>query len=129
MLSVPLAYLMDSMRTSRVGPCGRRTVSADAPPAAIRAATRAAVRPPDRQTVLVPKGHSPDSSCVIIAHEQRAVPRNEQCHRPPPARPVGDLPSGHEVLGGCRLAILHHHPYDLRSCRYIAVPGAVIRHE
>src|SRR5438132_4105868 len=80
-------------------------------------------------TVLFPIAHPPNSITRVIRDQQGAVCRDEEPDRAPPTRAVGQLPAGHEVLGGGWAPALHADAHDFRARRHAAVPGAVIRHE
>ena len=91
MLSVPLANVTYSACTSAIA---RRGGGATI----VIPTTRPAASPPDRQNALLAKGHSPDPPCVVVAHEQGPVRSHEHRHRAAPARAVGELPAGDEIL-------------------------------
>src|SRR6185437_14357900 len=80
-------------------------------------------------TALVPITHPPDPIARVVAHQQRSIRHHQESDRSPPARPVGKLPPGDEVVNRSRLTVLHVHPHHLRARRHRAIPGAVVRHE
>src|SRR5437016_14328612 len=79
-------------------------------------------------TVLFPIAHPPDPIARVIGDQQGAVRRDDEPDRAPPARAVGQLPAGAEVLDRRRPPALHTDAHDFRSRRHAAVPGAAIRH-
>src|SRR2546422_4850118 len=97
---------------------------------AAQAATHNPIPPPTAPYRLLPSiCNPPDPPSVVVTHEQRAVRHHEQPHGTAPARAVGELPAGHEVLDRRGPAALDAHAHHLRAGRDGAVPGAVIRHE
>src|SRR6267143_3009019 len=98
------------------------TTSATAP-------TTPTATPPVRLTALPRITHPPDPIARVVAHQQRSIRHHQESDRSPPARPVGKLPPGDEVVNRSRPTVLHVHPHHLRARRHRAIPGAVVRHE
>src|SRR3989442_13094966 len=96
---------------------------------AAQAATHNPIPPPTAPYRLLPSiCNPPDPPAVVVTHEQRAVRHHEQPHRAAPARAVGELPAGHEVLDRVGPAALHAHAHahHFRAGRDGPVPGAAI---
>src|SRR5437762_13901494 len=108
-----------------VGPSDRNT---PAPSASVHP-TRPTVRPTVRLSDLGSIAHPPDPIARVVGDQQGTVRRDDEPDRATPARAVGQLPAGDEVLDGRRPPALHTDAHHFRARRRAAVPGAVIRHE
>src|SRR5438477_485068 len=58
--------------------------------------------------VLFPIAHPPDPIARVVGDQQGAVRRDDEPDRAPPARAVGQLPAGDEVLDRRRPPALHN---------------------
>src|ERR1043166_6397256 len=66
----------------------------------------------------------PDLAAHVVAHQQRAIRKNQLTNRPPPSRAIGKLPAGDEVVHTDRAltARIHVNPHALAPARHTAVP-------
>src|SRR5712691_220991 len=121
MVSLPLRYFTYSAWTSR---------RSKAAPITALAATHRAVPPiTARYRPLRSIAHLPDPTSLVISDQQGAIRRHDDPDRTPPARAVGKLPAGDEVLDRGRPPVLHVYAHQLRARWHGTVPRAVIRHE
>src|SRR2546422_4242364 len=121
MVSLPLRYFTYSAWTSR---------RSKAAPITALAATHRAVPPiTARYRPLRSITHPPDPIPLVVSDQQCAVRRHDDPDRTPPARAVGKLPAGDEVLDRGRPPVLHPDAHERRARWHGTVPGAVIRHE
>src|SRR6185437_13035041 len=71
-------------------------------------AAPAAIPPSTAQYHPLPRiAHPPDPIARVVAHQQRSIRHHQESDRSPPARPVGKLPPGDEVVNRSRLTVLH----------------------
>src|SRR5574341_1597497 len=95
----------------RVGGWADSTTSPTESPIATRLPT---AHPPIRPTALVSIRDPPHPAAHVIRDQQRPVTRRHHAHRPPPARAVGQLPAGGEILDRDRPAVLDVDAHHLR---------------
>src|SRR2546425_11881863 len=113
MVSLPLRYFTYSAWTSR---------RSKAAPITALAATHRAVPPiTARYRPLRSITHPPDPIPLVVSDQQCAVRRHDDPDRTPPARAVGKLPAGDEVLDRGRPPVLRseEHTSELQSLAYL----------
>src|SRR5712664_182010 len=103
-------------------------------PTANNATATAAItpyRPTGRPTVLPSIGHPPDFAAVVVTDQERAIRRDQNTDRPPPAQTVGTLPTNDKIVytHGAASATVHLDAHDLGSGRHGPIPRAVQRDE
>src|SRR5205814_5502375 len=94
-----------------VGPSDRNT---PAPSASVHP-TRPTVRPTVRPSDLGSIAHPPDPIARVVGDQQGTVRRDDEPDRATPARAVGQLPAGDEVLDGRRPPALHTDAHHFRA--------------
>src|SRR2546426_7201058 len=130
MVSLPLRYFTYSAWTSRRSKAVTDGNGRDVPAVTAMAITHAAVPPiTARYRPLRSIAHPPDPTSLVVSDQQGAVRRDDDPDRTPPARAVGKLPAGDEVLDRGRPPVQHADAHELRARWHGTVPGAVIRHE
>src|SRR6266550_3412150 len=135
-VSLPLRYLTYSAWISG-GERRRRTAEDGASMSANAIAVATTTRPTFAAmrrlaptfAVLVPIRHPPDLPTHVVAHQQRAIRSHNDAHRTAPARPVGPLPSGDEIVDRDGAAVLYVDAHHLVARGHRAIPGTVEGHE
>src|SRR5206468_11673297 len=128
-VSPPDRYFTYSAWISADGRTGGRAETRNAAPTTSVAPYQPTARPPVRPSVLPPISHPPDLPAHVVADQQRAVRGHHDAHRPAPARAVGQLPPGDEVVDRHGPAVLDLDPHHLRAGRHRAIPRAVVGDE
>src|SRR6267378_5141688 len=78
--------------------------------------------------LLLPSiSHPPDLAAVVVTDQERAIRRDENTDRPPPARAVGTLPAIDELVYAHRAmpTTVDLDPHDFRTCRGRTVPRSM----